>query len=1101
MKRLFLAIYSFLSAHKVLLWTSIVVSTFLMVWAATGIRVDENISSFFPRDDKQVANGVSTDFVMKNIKAMDQIVVAIDTINVCSDGSHDVFEAAEAYADTLRSLIGEVADVSLYYDEETENELISYAYSHVPFLLDDDDYASIDSLLSPEAIAAKMASNREMMLSPLSTGLSRLMPLDPLGLFYPALQRLESVKPSSDIYMEDGYMMSNGRLIMFVSLHDDFGQTGDNASAVGMIRSAAQDVANKYGVNVWAYGAPIVAVSNSSQVKSDETVTVSIALLVTAIVIFLAFRRKRAVPLVILPVVYGALFAFAVVAALGVELSLISIGTGAMVLGLAMSYSIHMLTHSLHSTSIEALIEDMAYPMTVGSITTIGAFVGLMFTDSKILQDLGLFASLALVGTLLSSIIILPHFLSADASSGKSATFSFIERIAGYDYAGNRIIVACIAILTVVGLFFFTDVKFNSDMNSLNYDGDKWISDSREIVECSLTPNDTSHHATLVVTGLTPDELGANGEALYMKASQLNEVRSVSSLTPWFVQSDASLNRRLLRWQNFWTEDRKVKVAEMVRSEAQRNGFSPSAFELFADVIGRDYSEVDANGDALCNPTCADYISRKDSVLMLYVNMTMDNMTKDETMDCLALCEGTVVTDMGYFVRKAASSLVDNFNFILLVSSALVGLVLLLSYRRIELFAMTFLPMCISWVIILGLMALFGIEFNVVNIILSTFIFGVGDDFSIFIMDGLLSRYKGEKDLLGSHKTAIALSGFAVMIGLGVQVFAEHPACKSIGYLSIFGLVAVIVTSYVVQPILFRTFISDPAKVDQPYTLLTVLRSIFFYGMFVVGCIIGYVALGLLVILPMPTRWKKCAAHYVVYGFMHFFYSMFAIIFSMTRIGKIDFSRPSIIIANHQSLIDIINMLSLSPRVVCITKSWVVNSPLFGPLTRYCDFYNADEGSAEMIEKMRRCVADGYSIVIFPEGTRSEDGQIHRFHKGAFMLAQQLEVELSPMVIYGNSMIASKRQPLNVKTGRIVNKVLPRIKPVGDCHALAKDTCALFRKEYEEIKAVYDGDDNPHYREAILHHYVYKDMDEYYRVRKAIKDAEILHAERVKLGL
>ncbi len=71
---------------------------------------------------------------------------------------------------------------------------------------------------------------------------------------------------------------------------------------------------------------------------------------------------------------------------------------------------------------------------------------------------------------------------------------------------------------------------------------------------------------------------------------------------------------------------------------------------------------------------------------------------------------------------------------------------------------MSLLPMGISRVIILGLMAMFGVEFNIVTIILSTFIFGIGDDFSIFIMDGLLSEYKTGRKMLDTHKTAIFFS-------------------------------------------------------------------------------------------------------------------------------------------------------------------------------------------------------------------------------------------------------------------------------------------------------------------------------------------------------
>ena len=86
-----------------------------------------------------------------------------------------------------------------------------------------------------------------------------------------------------------------------------------------------------------------------------------------------------------------------------------------------------------------------------------------------------------------------------------------------------------------------------------------------------------------------------------------------------------------------------------------------------------------------------------------------------------------------------------------------------------------------------GVMGMLGIEFNIINIILSTFIFGIGDDFSIFIMDGLQNKYRTGRQLLNSHKTAIFFSAFTTVIGMGTLVFARHPALQSISLISILG--------------------------------------------------------------------------------------------------------------------------------------------------------------------------------------------------------------------------------------------------------------------------------------------------------------------------
>ena len=85
-------------------------------------------------------------------------------------------------------------------------------------------------------------------------------------------------------------------------------------------------------------------------------------------------------------------------------------------------------------------------------------------------------------------------------------------------------------------------------------------------------------------------------------------------------------------------------------------------------------------------------------------------------------------------------------------------------------------------------MAIAGIKFNIVNIIISALIFGLGDDYSLFVMDGLLSEYKTGKKNLASYKSSILLSAITTIAGLGVLIFAKHHALRSIAFISVTGI-------------------------------------------------------------------------------------------------------------------------------------------------------------------------------------------------------------------------------------------------------------------------------------------------------------------------
>ena len=143
------------------------------------------------------------------------------------------------------------------------------------------------------------------------------------------------------------------------------------------------------------------SVYNARQIKKDTIITSSIALLIIIVFISLVFKHKKSIPLIVTPVLFGGLFALCLIYFIQGYISAIAVGAGSAILGIALSYSIHMLAHQNHVSTVQQLIKEITYPLTVGSFTTIGAFFGLTFTTSELLRDFGLFASLALIGTTL----------------------------------------------------------------------------------------------------------------------------------------------------------------------------------------------------------------------------------------------------------------------------------------------------------------------------------------------------------------------------------------------------------------------------------------------------------------------------------------------------------------------------------------------------------------------------------------------------------------------------------------------------------------------------------------------------------------------------
>jgi 1-acyl-sn-glycerol-3-phosphate acyltransferase len=145
----------------------------------------------------------------------------------------------------------------------------------------------------------------------------------------------------------------------------------------------------------------------------------------------------------------------------------------------------------------------------------------------------------------------------------------------------------------------------------------------------------------------------------------------------------------------------------------------------------------------------------------------------------------------------------------------------------------------------------------------------------------------------------------------------------------------------------------------------------------------------------------------------------------VNKVGE-TFERPSIIICNHQSHLDLMAVMMLTPKLIILTKSWVWHNPFYGGIIRYADYLPV--GDTEMMEKdLKTMVEKGYSVMVFPEGTRSEDCSIHRFHRGAFYLAEQFDLDIVPVVIKGFGTVLPKKSWC-LHPGKMTLEVMPRIR-------------------------------------------------------------------------
>ena len=236
----------------------------------------------------------------------------------------------------------------------------------------------------------------------------------------------------------------------------------------------------------------------------------------------------------------------------------------------------------------------------------------------------------------------------------------------------------------------------------------------------------------------------------YMTSQQRADMEQLAK-----VYANTQANTNADQWSSYWQSHDAPALVSLIQAEAQRAGFRPDAFQPFYDYLLNP------------NPKTANTFS----------------------------------------FNNLAERLSENFDYIGLCCSLIVFVFLWISFGNIALALIAFIPMALSWVWILAIMHLFGIQFNIVNIILATFIFGQGDDYTIFIVEGLLYEHRTGKPMLPQYRQSIILSALIMLLGIGILVLAVHPAMHSLGTVTLIGMTIVLLMAFTVPPLLFRLYI------------------------------------------------------------------------------------------------------------------------------------------------------------------------------------------------------------------------------------------------------------------------------------------------------
>ena len=826
-------VYRYFRSHRAVYWLSMVFLLVFFGYFSSKIHLEEDLGKMLPSSKNEDG---TTKLAFQDLKLKDKSFIMFEGLEGATQ--EDIIARCDSFIQVVKDwnetlapedqVINDIFDVlpmsSLFADG------YDFIYDELATYVDTSVYASIDTMLTLEHVDRQLKKNEEDAADLANSSMSIILQahpeifwMDPLGMrdaiISPFKSMLGGGMGGSYTFIDNHFFTKDSTVcIVFLTPTFTSFNTGKGAKLFAKMNEEIKKMEDE-GCNVKAmyHGAPASGAYNSWQTKADLKNTIMGSLIVVLIIIFICFRNYNTIPLLLLPVGFGTVFGLAMMYFIKGQFSLLALGIGAIVLGVALSYVLHVLTHYKYVSDPEQVLRDQVKPVFLGCLTTIGSFMGLIFINTELLQDFGLFAAFAIVGTTAFSLLYLPQFFNPKKNKINRHAFAVIDRINAYPFDNNKpLVFAILAIVAIcLGFYFVGGTNFDADMRNLGYNSANVV--YSENLYKTKTYNGFKQQY-FAASGNTMEEALDNFSVLAEKLDSLKDEGLVKSFTPTsaiFVPEKVQIER-INAWKNYWTDEKVALVDDLVTQACTNKELRDCYIQYFNEIAQFDYEpahlyEKEVLPEGLVSTMMEENVG---GCLVFTSIQCEDDIVRSDSTDYHRICDAVathpnlLVLDTYYYTQDTLKQLNEDFNILQWVSMVFVFIVLLFSFHfNIKYTLLGFMPIILSWLIVLGAMVIFDVRFNLINIIISTFIFGIGVDYSIFVMSGLVDGQDETKrinTLLQYHKTAILLSALVLIVTVASMCFALHPAIKSVGFATVVGMASAVIISYVVQPYLFR---------------------------------------------------------------------------------------------------------------------------------------------------------------------------------------------------------------------------------------------------------------------------------------------------------
>jgi len=794
-----------------------VIATGLFIFVAAGMNLKEDIMDLLPSHDPVVKKYKT---VLTSFHSFDYMLIDVGPE---VEGSVPPRDELVRAADTLV----EKMSASSYFNDiqyrlVADDMMSSFGVLklHRASLFTEEDKRALEERLRTESIRETFRGWKRLLTESPAPFLADSFNNDPLAIDTILLKKLDDFKSmGGEVKMDDGRIFSKDMKHIFIIAQPVYPGT-DSRHARELIdfmdRTILETKTVSPGlINIAYMGSHRFGLDNADMIKRDIRMTLSLSAGSIAILALLAFRRPFVMSLLtMLPAFFGGVFASCMIMLVYPGVSAIAIGCGAMLLGIAVDFGIHFLYHadqvSAGDTSrsdIIHILDKLTKPLMLTGATTLIAFLTLELSVLPGYRQLGLFAVFGIAGAFIFALIALPLLIPRAKSTLRHPVINltviypmFFRWVKGHRKV-LIIIVAALSITSAVGIY---RLEFEGDIQKLNAVYPDTKKDWDTVIGSFGGMLDST---SVVVKGKDLEEALQRNEMLYSRLRDMREqgkVQGSNSIAPLFPSRSRQEENRQ-RWKDFWSRERLDRVMNEVEKISMELRIRPeSVREELSRLPGpMPPLELEGFNSGILRTVAANQISFNADGVMIMTNLQSINVS--EYANIASVIEdsvpGAIMTNGRHFVQHIVGLIHREMMRLGGVTLFFVAAAMVFYSRRLSSFVSLMLPLFLSLFWTFGIMGWLGIKINIMNAMIVIFIFGIVDDYSVFLHEAWNHSASGNDTHLSHTSGAITLSAITTFLGLGSLVFARHPALHSIGATAILGITFGLASVFLTVPL------------------------------------------------------------------------------------------------------------------------------------------------------------------------------------------------------------------------------------------------------------------------------------------------------------